>query len=231
MANTAIPPNITSTDPPDHDVWRAPLAAQLSVASLGAEAATMAATARTLTDRVLAKGSFDGVADLARPYSLTVVSDLVGIPEAERDVFPALAESAFNVMGATNHRTGPGMQAFGEIAERCMRMAASGTLCPGQRGVELVEAGHPLLLISYTWPGVDTTVTRSPPRCTCSPGIPSNGTSSVTIAASFPGRSPRCSAFTRRCSTSPVSPPRIRTSRGPRYRRAPGADDVRQRES
>ncbi|HEX3087533.1 MAG TPA: cytochrome P450, partial [Ilumatobacteraceae bacterium] len=158
IANTAIPPNITSTDPPEHDVWRAPLAAQLSVASLTAEAATMADTARHLIDGVLAMGSFDAVADLARPFSLTVVSDLVGIPEAERDVFPELAESAFNVMGATNGRTGSGMKAFGEIAERCMRMAGSGTLCPGRRGVELVEAGQPLLLISYTWPGVDTTV-------------------------------------------------------------------------
>ena len=161
MANTAIPPNITSTDPPEHDVWRGPLAAQLSVGSLSVEAATMAATARHLIDGVLAMGSFDGVADLARPFSLTVVSDLVGIPEGERDVFPDLAESAFNVMGATNGRTGSGMQAFGEIAERCMRMAGSGTLCPGRRGVELVEAGQPLLLISYTWPGVDTTVNAS----------------------------------------------------------------------
>ncbi|HEY4607757.1 MAG TPA: cytochrome P450 [Ilumatobacteraceae bacterium] len=158
VTNSAIPPNITSTDPPDHDGWRAPLAAQLSVASLTPEVEAMSATARSLVGRVLAMGSFDGVADLARPFSLTVVSDLVGIPESEREVFPELAESAFNVMGATNHRTGPGMQAFGEIAERCMRMAGSGALCPGGRGVELVEAGQPLLLISYTWPGVDTTV-------------------------------------------------------------------------
>jgi cytochrome P450 len=62
VANAAIPPNITSTDPPEHDVWRAPLAAQLSVASLSEEAATMAATARLLVDGVLAMGSFDGSA-------------------------------------------------------------------------------------------------------------------------------------------------------------------------
>ncbi len=50
------------------------------------------------------------------------------------------------------------MQAFGEIVERCMRLAGSGSLCPGRRGTELVEKGEPLMLISYTWPGVDTTV-------------------------------------------------------------------------
>jgi cytochrome P450 len=86
------------------------------------------------------------------------VSDLVGIPESEREPFPDLAELAFNVMGPTNERTEPGLQAFGEIAERCMRLAGSGELHAGCRGAALVEAGQPLMLISYTWPGVDTTV-------------------------------------------------------------------------
>ena len=159
MANTAIPPNITSTDPPEHDMWRAPLAAQLSVASLSAEAATMADTARILIDRVLAMGPFDGVADLARPFSLTVVSDLVGIPEAERDVFPELAESAFNVMGAMNGRTGSGMQAFGEIAEQAHANGWDRDAVPRVGAVSSwSKPARPLLLISYTWPGVDTTV-------------------------------------------------------------------------
>lgn len=158
MTNAAMPPNIISTDPPEHDVFRQPVATQLSQAALAADIAEIEATAGRFADAVAAAGRFDGVADLARPYSLTVVSDLVGFPEGERDAFPHLAEVAFNVMGATNERTGPGLQAFGEIVERCMRIATTGVLCPGRRGVELVEAGQPLMLISYTWPGVDTTV-------------------------------------------------------------------------
>jgi cytochrome P450 len=158
ITNGAIPPNIISTDPPEHDGFRATIASQLSVASLTSEADAIAATARGIVDSIASGEPFDGVADVARPYSLNVVGDLVGIPEEERGAFPHLAELAFNTMGATNQRTGQGMQAFGEIVERCMRLAGSGSLCPGRRGAELVEKGEPLMLISYTWPGVDTTV-------------------------------------------------------------------------
>jgi cytochrome P450 len=158
MTNGAIPPNIISTDPPEHDDHRSLIASQLTVASLAPEAETIIATARNIVDTIVRANTFDGVSDMARPYSLNIVSDLVGIPEEERGVFPHLAESAFNTMGPTNQRTGPGMAAFGEIVERCMRMAGSGSLCPGRKGTELVEAGQPLMLISYTWPGVDTTV-------------------------------------------------------------------------
>jgi cytochrome P450 len=159
MVNAALPPAIINTDPPEHDAFRVPLAAQLTVGALAPETDTIVATARALVERAIAKGEFDGLAELARPYSLTVVSDLVGIPDVERDVFPHLAESAFNVMSGDNDRVGPGMAAFGEIAERCMRMAMTpGMLCPGRKGAEMVESGQPWALISYTWPGVDTTV-------------------------------------------------------------------------
>ena len=158
MVNAALPPAIINTDPPEHDTFRGPLAAQLSVASLAPAAEAIRATARAAVDHVLRAGTFDGVADLARPYSLTVVGDLAGLPDEEREALPHLAESAFNVMGAMNDRVGPGMQAFGVFVEQTMRLAQPGALRPGCRAAELVEGGQPLSIISYTWPGVDTTV-------------------------------------------------------------------------
>ena len=131
MVNAALPPAIINTDPPEHDAFRGPLAAQLSVASLAPDASTIQATARAAVEHVLRVGTFDGVADLARPYSLTVVGDLAGLPSEERDALPNLAESAFNVMGAMNHRVGPGMQAFGVFVEQSMRLAQPGDVAPG----------------------------------------------------------------------------------------------------
>ena len=71
MVNAALPPAIINTDPPQHETFRGPLAAQLSVASLAQDAAAIQATARATVDNVVRAGTFDGVADLARPYSLT----------------------------------------------------------------------------------------------------------------------------------------------------------------
>jgi cytochrome P450 len=50
------------------------------------------------------------------------------------------------------------MQAFGVFVEQTMRLAQPGALRPGCRAAELVEGGQSLSIISYTWPGVDTTV-------------------------------------------------------------------------
>jgi cytochrome P450 len=158
MVNAALPPAIINTDPPAHETFRGPLAAQLSVASLASDAEAIQASARAIVDRALQAGTLDGVADFARPYSLAVVGDLAGIPEAEREGLPHLAESAFNVMGAMNHRVGPGMGAFGTFVEQAMRLAQPGALHPGCRAAQLVDGGQPLSIISYTWPGIDTTV-------------------------------------------------------------------------
>ena len=158
MVNAALPPAIINTDPPEHETFRGPLAAQLTVAALAPDAEAIQATARAAVEHVLRAGTFDGVADLARPYSLTVVGDLAGLPDEERAELPHLAESAFNVMGAMNDRVGPGMEAFGVFVEQTMRLAQPGALRPGCRAAELVEGGQPLSIISYTWPGIDTTV-------------------------------------------------------------------------
>src|SRR4029079_6419110 len=132
--------------------------AQLSVASLAHDAAAIQATARAIVENVLRDGTFDGVADLARPYSLHVVGDVAGLPAEERDGLPHQAESAFNAMGAMNHRVGPGMEAFGAFVEQAMRLAQPGALHPGCRAAQLVDGGQPLSIISYPWPGIDTTV-------------------------------------------------------------------------
>jgi cytochrome P450 len=96
--------------------------------------------------------------DLARPYSLTVVADLLGLPADGREGYPELAERAFNVFGPVGDRADDGMVAAGELFQRALDVLEGGTLSPGLRGEDLVRRGLPMGLISYTWPGVDTTV-------------------------------------------------------------------------
>ena len=103
-ANSMMPESIIKSDPPRHDFHRRTLAAQLSVGSLASATHPIEQTAMQFVDAALMAESFDAVADLARPYSLTVVCDLVGIREEDRAPLPGLAEHAFNIFGPGNER-------------------------------------------------------------------------------------------------------------------------------
>jgi cytochrome P450 len=97
---------------------------------------------------VAGRGSFDAVADLARPYSLTVVADLVGLPHDDRDAHAALAERAFNVFGPARDRTTDGFMAAGELIRRAFAAAEPGALLAGGRGEALCRQGMPALLFA-----------------------------------------------------------------------------------
>jgi cytochrome P450 len=150
--------SVIVSDPPVHSEYRKPLADQLSTAALRPDAPAIEATAARFADAAVAAGVFDAMGDLARPYSLTVVADLLGLPADGREGYPELAERAFNVFGPAGTRADDGMVAAGELFQRALDVLDGGTLVPGCRGEDLVRRGLPMGLISYTWPGVDTTV-------------------------------------------------------------------------
>jgi cytochrome P450 len=151
-----MPESILTSDPPVHQTYRKPVADQLSVAALAGDVAGIDAEAQRLVAALVDAGGCDGVAELASAFSVRVVADLVGLPEAGREVLAPLGERAFNSMGPADARHADGLVALGELFDYTFGHAAD--LCPGSRGAELMEAGHPQGLIAYTWPGVDTTV-------------------------------------------------------------------------
>jgi cytochrome P450 len=156
VANELMGPTIVTTDPPLHDHIRRPMASQLSTAALAPDIELVEAIASRFVDQVVERATFDGVADLARPYSLTVVGDLVGLPQEGREAYPGLAERAFNIMGPANERVADGVAALTELRTRTA--ASCPHLTPERRGQELVDLGVADSLVSYTWPGIDTTV-------------------------------------------------------------------------
>lgn len=154
--NARVRPTILSSDPPVHDGFRKPMARQLSVASLSDAEAMIEQQAADVVNRIATGAPFDGVADLARPYSLHVVCDLAGLPADDRELLPGLAARAFNIMGADNDRLTDGIAALNELQEKTA--AACPHLAAGSRGQELVDLGMADSLLNYTWPGIDTTV-------------------------------------------------------------------------
>lgn len=156
--NSFMGENVIASDPPAHDQYRKPLVDQLWPEGLAPFVPTVQATATRFADQAVRAGGFDAVADLCRPYSLTVVADLLGLPEDERRDYPGLAERAFNMFGPASERATDGFQAAAEIISRAMSSSEPGALIPGRRGEQLWDIGMPGLIVSYTWPGIDTTV-------------------------------------------------------------------------
>ena len=156
-ANVLLRPNVLMSDGEEHKAMRRPLSENLSVAALKPELGAITDAAGRLVDAALAEDTPDGVLDLARPFSLEVVCDLVGFPEEGREDLPDLAEEAFNVMGAVGERLGPAFGALHNLGEHA-RTSVSELTSDGV-GRRLLDGGMPFEgLVNFTWPGIDTTV-------------------------------------------------------------------------
>jgi cytochrome P450 len=157
--NRSMGPSTLKSDPPEHERYRKPLATQLSVASLNGDATQrIAETAERVVALALANETFDAVTDIAQPYSLTVVSDFVGLPEEGRDQLPSLAERAFNIFGPPGDRCRDARDGLATIHRYNADVCAHAKLAPGGKGAELVANGMGEAITAYTWPGIDTTV-------------------------------------------------------------------------
>jgi cytochrome P450 len=162
------PPSlILEADPPARTRTRAVLNRVLSSAVMKQIRDRFAAAAEAKVDELLARGSFDAVADLAEAYPLSVFSDTVGLkPEGREHLLP-YAGVVFNAFGPPNElrqtaieRSQP-HQAY--VQEQCQR----DNLAPGGFGAciharvdagDITAAEAPLLVRSLLSAGIDTTV-------------------------------------------------------------------------
>ncbi len=158
---------ILSTDPPLHDTRRRVLNPQLVPRALTPHQAFIDERAEDLVAGLVERGSFDAVHDLARPYSLGVVADLVGIPETSREHLIDWATCAFNTFGPRNELLASSMDGFRRLVDYANRVAVPDVLEPGRWGAQIYEAAErgdvepeacPGLMLAYLWAGMDTTV-------------------------------------------------------------------------
>lgn len=156
-ANAQQGESILSSDPPAHTAHRRALASQLSVRSLAEDAPHVELLARDVASRLTEDGTVDVVADLARPFALRVLGDLLGLDHEGREHLPAWSERAFDVFGPHGERFDLGLAAAGELVGHVAGVSAPGRLRPGSRGAQLVERGAASEIINYTWPGLATT--------------------------------------------------------------------------
>lgn len=105
VLNRAREGTVIASDPPEHGVLRGVLAEHLAPRALRGLRARLEARADELVGSLVARSSFDAVTELARPFPLEVVSDLLGLPTAGRGDVLRFADAAFNTFGPRNART------------------------------------------------------------------------------------------------------------------------------
>ena len=162
------PPSlILEADPPAHTRTRAVLGKVLSPTVMKQFRAHFTAVADATIDGLLARGSFDAIAELAEAYPLSVFPDALGLRPEGREHLLSYAGLVFNAFGPPNElrqnaiaRSAP-HQAY--IAEQCQRE----NLAPGGFGAcihaftdtgDITDKEAPLLVRSLLSAGLDTTV-------------------------------------------------------------------------
>jgi 4-methoxybenzoate monooxygenase (O-demethylating) len=158
---------ILEADPPAHTRTRAVLNRVLSPAIMKQLREDFSVAAEKKADELVARGSFDAIAELAEAYPLSVFPDAMGLKQEGRENLLPYAGLVFNAFGPPNklrqdslERSAP-HQAY--VAEQCQRE----NLAPGGFGAcihaqadtgQITPAEAPLLVRSLLSAGLDTTV-------------------------------------------------------------------------
>lgn len=100
--NEMLVGSIITSDGPAHARIRAFEAAPLMPRSLDALREQVRSEARQLVSRLVVRRSFDGVVDLAQHLPVTIVADLVGLPEKGRENMLEWSASIFQLVGPLN---------------------------------------------------------------------------------------------------------------------------------
>ncbi|MEO1687311.1 MAG: cytochrome P450 [Pseudomonadota bacterium] len=159
--------NTVASDPPRHTALRAAMAPPLSPAAIAQARPRIAAEAEALIERLCARDGFDAVEDLARHLPLSVVRDLVGLPDQGRENMLRWAAAAFDVLGVQNARGRAGREAIEEMRRFIGGPLTRETLSEGgwtRRILDLAEAGAldpelaPFAVRDYINPSLDTTI-------------------------------------------------------------------------
>lgn len=137
--------NTLNSDPPDHDIMRTAVAAPLLPGAVEAIRARIEQEAERLNEALLARGEFDGIADLARDLPVSIVTDLVGLAEHGRENMLDWAAASFDILGIQNERGRRGIETAKEMRAYILSEGIPEKLKPGswtERLHELADAGQ-----------------------------------------------------------------------------------------
>ncbi|HUZ35424.1 MAG TPA: cytochrome P450 [Streptosporangiaceae bacterium] len=162
------PPSLLlEADPPEHSRARKAVARALSPRTIRDLRADFARAADDLVTELLARGTVDGVTDIAQAYPLRVFPQAVGVTEDCGEQLLAYGDMAFNAFGPRNHLQQTSMAQAQPVAAWIAAHCTREALTPGGLGDRvyasadegtLTQDEAALLVRSLLTAGVDTTV-------------------------------------------------------------------------
>jgi cytochrome P450 len=157
-------------DPPLHDEIRAKMARPLLPQSLKNIREQVQTAASGLIERLVKAKSFDGMTDLASYLPLTLVTELLGLPQDGRKNMLHWAAGAFDITGIQNERGKKGVETIVEMRDWVMTKVTPESLKPDGlvariRGLidagELAEEHFLSIMNDYLTPSLDTTISAT----------------------------------------------------------------------
>lgn len=168
MINRSQSGTTLASDPPLHDELRRVIAPPLSPAGVRDLTHMIEAEAISLVERLVSRGEFDLVKDLGSYLPYTIVTRLVGLPEAGRESMPNWGISGFDVAGPADHpRTTAALQVTMELLAYVADPKLREKLLPGSWAANIFSAADRGeiredqtigLLLDYIAPSLDTTI-------------------------------------------------------------------------
>jgi cytochrome P450 len=142
VINDAWREALICTDPPVHAERRALFSTALGPRALKSVTDTIERRADELAERLVARSSFDGVADLACDLPINVVMELIGWPIDVRPSLLAIAESAWNGAGPAGPRTDSGLQTLQAMMDLIADIYDNDRVTPDGYAAQLIEASR-----------------------------------------------------------------------------------------
>ncbi len=158
---------VLCSDDPEHAALRRVISKPLTPKAITAYAETIATEAESLVERLVRRGQFDAVTDLAQHLPVTIVSNLVGLPPEGRERMLDWATANFQCFGPINERTLGAFEVVKEMMDYAFTQCTREKLRPdgwakmiwdaADRG-EIAPEKPPLMMNDYMGPSLDTTI-------------------------------------------------------------------------
>ncbi|RMB80183.1 cytochrome P450 [Streptomyces shenzhenensis] len=155
------------SDPPEHTAMRSVLGRPLRPDRMREVTPRIEAEADEVVARVVGRGRFEVVTELAEYLPMTVVSDLVGLPDHGREKMLEWAAAIWNTQGPADERAAAAGPAVEEFIAFAMYDAVPGKIDPDGWAAQLYEAAErgeipgdkcPVMMLDYVTPSLDTTI-------------------------------------------------------------------------